>query len=121
MWRSDHFELETNFAPKKIVFNQILHANNFWKKIFFGEKISGLKTRISKNLWTQKDLVKKSFVKRIGRKTEQMFPGQALLGEMSAEQWSPVQNDSRNQPLKFGQKRASNSWDIAELTLTNLN
>ena len=27
----------------------------------------------------------------------------------------------RNQPLKFGQNWTSNSWDIAELTLTNLN
>ena len=32
---------------------------------------------------------------------------------MSALQLESVQEDPRNLPLKFGQNRASNSWDIA--------
>ena len=42
-----------------------------------------------------------------------MLPGQMLPGHMSPWLFASVENGSRNPPLKFGQNRASNSWDMA--------
>ena len=43
----------------------------------------------------------------------QMSPGQLLPGQMSPWQLKSIQYGPRNLPFKFGQNRASNSWDIA--------
>ena len=43
-----------------------------------------------------------------------MLPGQMLPGQMSPYQLESVLEVPRNLPLKFGQNRASNSWDIAD-------
>ena len=44
-----------------------------------------------------------------------MSPGQMLPGQMSLWQLESVQDGPRNLPLKFGQNRVSNSWDIADI------
>ena len=44
-----------------------------------------------------------------------MLPGQMLPGQMSLYQLESVLEVPRNLPLKFGQNRASNSWDIADI------
>ena len=41
-----------------------------------------------------------------------MSPGQMLPGQMSQWQMASVKDGPRNLPLKFGQNRATNSWDI---------
>ena len=43
-----------------------------------------------------------------------MLPGQMLPGQMSPYQLESVLEVPRNLPLKFGQNRAGNSWDIAD-------
>ena len=44
-----------------------------------------------------------------------MSPGQMLPGQMSPGQLESVLDVSRNLPLKCGQNRDSNSWDIADV------
>ena len=41
-----------------------------------------------------------------------------LPWQMSAWQLGTVQKGPMNLPLKFGQNRASNSWDIADIEFT---
>ena len=41
-----------------------------------------------------------------------MLQGQISPGQMSLWQLEIVQDGSRNLPLKFGQNRVSNSWDM---------
>ena len=45
----------------------------------------------------------------------QMSQGQMLPEQMSLWHLEYVKKGPRNQPLKFGQNRASNSWDIADI------
>ena len=45
----------------------------------------------------------------------QMLQGQMLLEQMSLWQLKYVQIGPGNLPLQFGQSRASNSWDIADM------
>ena len=45
----------------------------------------------------------------------QMLPGQMLPRQMSPWQLESVHEGPRNLHLKFGQIRASNSWDIADI------
>ena len=44
-----------------------------------------------------------------------MLQGQMLPGQMSSWQLESVKDGPKNLPLKFGQNRASNSWDIADM------
>ena len=44
-----------------------------------------------------------------------MSPGQMWPGQMSTWQLTSVKEGSRNVPLKFGQNRVSNSWDIINM------
>ena len=43
-----------------------------------------------------------------------MSQGQMLPEQMSLGHLEYVKEGPRNHPLKFGQNRASNSWDIAD-------
>ena len=45
----------------------------------------------------------------------QMAPGQMLPWQMLPWQLKSIQYGPRNLPFKFGQNRASNSWDIADI------
>ena len=44
-----------------------------------------------------------------------MSPGWMLPGQMSLLQLESDQEGPRNLSLKFGQNRASNSWDIGDM------
>ena len=44
-----------------------------------------------------------------------MSPGQILPGQMSLWQLESVQDGPRNLPLKLGQNRVSNCWDITDI------
>ena len=44
-----------------------------------------------------------------------MLPGQMLPGQISLWQLESIQYGPGNLPLKFGQNRVSNSWDIADI------
>ena len=44
-----------------------------------------------------------------------MSPGQMLPVQMLPWQLTSVKEGPRNLPLKFGQNRASNSWDIVNI------
>ena len=44
-----------------------------------------------------------------------MSPEQMLSGQMLWWQLESVQDGPRNQPLKFGQNRVINFWDIADM------
>ena len=48
-----------------------------------------------------------------------MLRGQMLPGQMSSWQLESAKEGPRNLPLKFGQNRASNSWDMASFPMVN--
>ena len=45
----------------------------------------------------------------------QMSPGQMFYGQSFTVAFGNIQDGPRNLPLKFGQKRVSNSWDIVNI------
>ena len=47
-----------------------------------------------------------------------MSQGQMLPEQMSSWQLTIVKDGPRSLPLKFGQNRVSNSWDIADVEFT---
>ena len=45
----------------------------------------------------------------------QMSPKQMLPGQISPRQLASIKDGPRNTPLRFGQNRVSNSWDIPDM------
>ena len=48
-----------------------------------------------------------------------MLPGQMLPEQVSPWQFTSVKEGSRNPPVKSGENRASNSWDMASFPMVN--
>ena len=119
------FLFEKNLFCQKRFYDENFFRQNFCSKIFFG-KFFLMKFFINFTVtvgiclrWSQGPTFKvwsKSGQWQLRYSWYgQMSQGQMLPEQMSLWHLEYVKKGPRNQPLKFGQNRASKSWDIADM------